>query len=73
MTHNLDTQFYRVVTVLEPARTDELVFVTVVLQNIQGNKKEERIMFNDAISAWEFFHTQKNMLIKQKNEKFMGK
>ena len=73
MTHNLDTQFYRVVAVLEPARTDELVFVTVVLQNIQGNKKEERIMFNDAISAWEFYRTQKNMLIKQKNEKFMGK
>lgn len=72
MTHNLDTQFYRVVAVLEPARTDELVFVTVVLQNIQGNKKEERIMFNDAISAWEFYKAQKQILIKQKNSKFMG-
>lgn len=73
MTHNLDTQFYRVVAVLEPARTDELVFVTVVLQNIQGNKKEERIMFNDAISAWEFYKTQKNMLIQQKNSKYINK
>lgn len=66
-------QTYRVMDVLEPARTDELVFVTVVLQNMQGNKKEERIMFNDAISAWEFYKTQKNMLIKQKNDKFVGK
>lgn len=73
MTHNLDTQFYRVVAVLEPARTDELVFVTVVLQNMQGNKKEERIMFNDAISAYEFYRTQKNMLVKQKNDKFINK
>lgn len=73
MTHNLDTQFYRVVAVLEPARTDELVFVTVVLQNIQGNKKEERIMFNDAIQAWEFYKAQKQMLIKQKNDKFINK
>ena len=73
MTHNLDTQFYRVISVLEPARTDELVFVTVVLQNIQGNKKEERIMFTDAISAWEFYKAQKNMLIKQKNDKFINK
>lgn len=73
MTHNLDTQFYRVVAVLEPARTDELVFVTVVLQNIQGNKKEERIMFNDAISAWEFYKTQKQMLIKQKNDKYVNR
>ena len=68
MTHNLDTQFYRVVAVLEPARTDELVFVTVVLQNIQGNKKEERIMFNDAISAWEFYKAQQKMIIKQRNK-----
>lgn len=73
MTHNLDTQFYRVVAVLEPARTNELVFVTVVLQNIQGNKKEERIMFTDAISAWEFYRIQKNILIKQKNDKFVNK
>jgi predicted transcriptional regulator len=73
MTHNLDTQFYRVVAVLEPARTNELVFVTVVLQNIQGNKKEERIMFNDAISAWEFYRTQKNILIKQKNSNYINK
>lgn len=73
MTHNLDTRFYRVVAVLEPARTDELVFVTVVLQNMQGNKKEERIMFKDDISAWEFYKTQKNMMIKQKNDKFVGK
>ena len=68
MTHNLDTQFYRVVAVLEPARTDELVFVTVVLQNIQGNKKEERIIFNDAISAWEFYKAQQKMIIKQRNK-----
>ena len=73
MTHNLDTQFYRVVAVLEPARTDELVFVTVVLQNIQGNKKEERIMFNDAISAWDFYKTQKDMITKQKNNKFINR
>jgi predicted transcriptional regulator len=73
MTHNLDTQFYRVVAVLEPARTNELVFVTVVLQNIQGNKKEERIMFTDAISAWEFYRTQKNILIKQKNSNYINK
>jgi 3-methyladenine DNA glycosylase AlkC len=73
MTHNLDTQFYRVVAVLEPARTDELMFVTVVLQNIQGNKKEERIMFTDAISAWEFYRTQKNILIKQKNSNYINK
>lgn len=66
-------QTYRVTAVLEPARTDELVFVTVVLQNIQGNKKEERIMFNDAISAWEFYRAQKNMLVKQKNDKFINK
>lgn len=66
-------QTYRVIAVLEPARTDELVFVTVVLQNMQGNKKEERIMFTDAISAWEFYRTQKNILIKQKNSNYINK
>lgn len=68
MTHNLDTQFYRVTAVLEPARTDELVFVTVVLQNIQGNKKEERIMFNDVFQAYDFYRAQKKMLQKGKNK-----
>ena len=43
MTHNLDTQFYRVVAVLEPARTDELVFVTVVLQTYKATKKKNAL------------------------------
>lgn len=73
MIHNLDTQIFRVIAVAEPSRTDELVFVAVTLQNMKGEKKEERIMFTDAIAAWEFYRTQKNMLISQKNNKFINK
>lgn len=73
MTHNLDTQIFRVIAVAEPSRTDELVFVAVTLENMFGEQKQERITFTDAITAWEFYKTQKNMLIKQKNSKYINK
>ena len=73
MNGNLDPQFFKVVAVAQPSRTDELIFVTVTLQNMIGEKKSERIMFTDAISAWEFFRTQQNLLIKTKNSKFINK
>ena len=66
-------QTYRVIAVSQPSRTEELVFVAVTLENMMGEQKQERITFTDAISAWEFYRAQKNMLIKQKNSKFLDK
>ena len=68
MTHNLDTQFYRVVATSQPHYIGELVCVLLTLQNMKGEKQEKKIVFNDMFSAWEFYNAQQKMIIKQRNK-----
>lgn len=59
-----DPHFYRVVAVARPKTVDDLSFVAVILKNMRGESKTEKIMFNNIFDAWEFYNAQQKMLIK---------
>lgn len=73
MTHNLDPQIFKVVGVEPPSKSMDLICVMITLKNMLGEQKQERIMFNDVFQAYEFYRTQKNMLVKQKNDKVINR
>lgn len=73
MTHNLDPQIFRVVGVEPPSKGLDLIYVTIILQNMLGEQKREKIVLADIVTAYEFYRTQKSMLIKQKNSQFLDK
>lgn len=62
MKGNLDPQFFKVVAVAQPKHTSDLIAVMITLQNMLGEKKEERIVFSDMSSAWQFYLAQQKML-----------
>lgn len=64
MKGNLDPQFFKVVAVMQPKHMSDLIVVMITLQNMLGEKKEERIVFSDMSSAWQFYITQQKMLKK---------
>lgn len=55
-------QTFRVLAVMQPKHANDLIVVMITLQNMLGEKKEERIVFNDMSSAWQFYITQQKML-----------
>lgn len=73
MTHNLDPQIFKVVGVEPPSKSMDLICVMITLQNMMGEQKTERIVFADIVNAYEFYRTQKQMLIQQKNSKFINR
>lgn len=58
MKQNLDPRYFRVVAVAQPARTDDLIFCTITLENMVGEQKTERIVFPDVFLAYDFYRTQ---------------
>ena len=73
MTHNLDPQIFKVIGVEPPSKSMDLICVMITLQNMLGEQKQERIVFADIVNAYEFYRAQKNMLIQQKNSKYINK
>lgn len=55
-------QTFRVLSVAQPKHINDLIAVMITLQNMLGEKKEERIVFSDMSSAWQFYLTQQKML-----------
>ena len=62
MKGNLDPQFFKVVAATQPKHINDLIVVMITLQNMLGEKKEERIVFSDMSTAWQFYITQQKML-----------
>lgn len=62
----MDPQLFKIIAVEQPKSINDLFCVLITLQNIKGEQKQEKRVFNNITVAWDFYKTQ---LLTLKNNK----
>lgn len=57
-----DPRFYRLIGAIQPKIVNDLIIVEILLKNMRGEQKQEKIVFNNMTEAWEFYLAQQKMV-----------